>query len=116
MKANKLAITIIVTNFCFLLCNAIWFFITNDYRLYYIPLALLLVAFNFYVWETWKGSKRILIFFEYFLWLSYGNLVKMIFLNNKTVSQVNDYVWGILLTVILIYRLWAIRKQHYGRK
>lgn len=115
-RLNKMAKVLIVANFLFLICNAVWFFVTNDYRMYYVPLALLLVAFNFYVYKTWKGSKVILVFFDYFLWLSYGNLIKMVFLNNKTVSEINDYVFGVVLTIVLIYRLWVIRKQRSGTK
>jgi|SRR5690349_16510721 len=103
---NKNKVTIlIVASFLFLICNAVGMLFISDWRIYYVPLALLLVAFNFYVWETWKGRKIVLIFFDYFLLLSFGNLIKMIFLNNETVSQVNDYAFGGFLTLRLIYKL-----------
>lgn len=97
---------VLAASFLFLICNAIWKEIDADWRLYYVPLALLLVAFNFYVFKTTKG--KIKIFFEYFLWLSYGNLIKMIFINNRIVSEANDYVFGVLMTLILIYKLWTM--------
>jgi len=103
---------VIILSFCFLIGNIVWPYL-GDWRFYFVPLALLLVAFNYFVYKSDLGKYE-KVFMHYFLLLSYGNVVKMIFLNNAIVSQVNDFVWGGILSLILIVRLWVTYRR--GRK
>lgn len=105
---------IIILNFIFLLSNILWQYV-GDPKAFYIPLALLLVAFNFQLWKTFEGSRYVKAFLEYFVLLAIGNLIKQIFYSD-TLRVANDYYWGGFLTVYLIIKLWLIRKQVPGKR
>lgn len=105
---------IIILNFVFLVSNILWVYI-GDPKAFYIPLALLLVAFNFHLWKTFEGSRYVKAFLEYFVLLAIGNLIKQIFYS-ENMRQLNDYYWGGFLSVYLIIKLWLIRTQTSGRK
>ena len=104
---------VIIANFVFLIANMTWVY-TGDPKFFYVPLALLLVAFNYYIKKSFKGKGNAILFLEYFLWLSYGNLIKQLFYS-ETAKQINDYAWGGCMTAYLIYKLWVIRKQQGGK-
>lgn len=104
--------TIIILNFIFLLSNILWPFI-GDPKVFYIPLALLLVAFNFQLWKT-EDRRFVKVFLEYFVLLAIGNLIKQIFYSER-LKQLNDYYWLGFLTVYLIIKLWATRRQLSGK-
>lgn len=104
---------IIILNFIFLLSNILWPFI-GDPKAYYIPLALLLVAFNFQLWKT-EGRRFVRVFLEYFVLLAIGNLIKQIFYS-ENLKVLNDYYWGGFLTVYLIVKLWVTQTQAYHKK
>lgn len=113
-SATEMIRWVIISNFVFLVANITWIY-TGDPKFFYVPLALLLVAFNYYILKSFKGKGNTILFLEYFLWLSYGNLIKQLFYS-ETLKQINDYAWGSLMTIYLIYKLWATRKHHSGIK
>lgn len=107
-----------ISGILFTIGNVVWPYF-GDYRVFFIPLALFLFMG---AWCVKKRPQREVtkiddLFLEYIVLLAAGNIVKQVFYNNHTIKQVNDYVWGSLLTIILLSRiLWEIRKQRSGMK
>lgn len=81
-------------------------------RLYFVPNSALILALFIYAKKMAKSkSRRIDFLFDYFILLSAGCVIKELFYESKIIKQLNDYVWGGLLTVGLIIALWATRKR-----
>ena len=107
---------IIISGVLFVLGNAFWW-VFNEPKLNYIPQAVFFISLILFV-KNHVTKKVHHIFLEYLLLLSYGNLVKQVFYSN-ILKQVNDYIWGGLVTIYLIYKLikWATNtSQQSGRK
>lgn len=106
---------IIIACFCFLIGNIIWPIVGED-KLYFVPQAVLIALCLNYIAHKTKGKFEHL-FITYFLLLSYGNIVKELFYSYR-MKQINDYIWGGLVTTWLIFNLikWAIQKLRFGRK
>lgn len=107
---------IIISGVLFVLGNAFWW-VFNEPKLNYIPQAVFFISLiTFAKRQVIKKVHH--IFLDYLLLLSYGNLIKQIFYSD-ILKQINDYIWGGFVTLILIYKLikWAIKtNQHSGTK
>ena len=106
---------IIITGFLFTIGNVVWIYF-GDPKLFYVPLAvfLFLLLYNCLKPVT-KITKAQEVFLSYFILLAGGNIVKQLFYTDK-IKQINDYVWGGIVTAWLIYKLWSIQRQQSGRK
>jgi len=109
-------ILIIITGILATLGNAFWDQF-NEPKLFWIPFSVFIMLLMYEVCaKSIKENKIKKYFLTYLLLLSMGNVVKQVFYNEK-MRQWNDYVFGSLLTLILlIFLAWEIRKQLYGRK
>lgn len=80
--------------------------------LFYIPMAFLMVAL---IWLAWEYSKKqtpvIRELWMFFLVLSVGQLIKFA-ISNPFVEAYNDYVWGFVATIRLLYKLLQTRRKH----
>jgi hypothetical protein len=108
---------VIISAFLFTIGNAIWKPIGGIEKVFWIPLGLFLWALVMYVHNDPRNKNTyVKIILLYFAVLASGNIIKQAFYQDGML-QINDYVWGIGATIILIIRLlWATRKQHSGRK
>lgn len=109
----KLVILIIVSGFLFTVGNIVWPYF-NEPKVFYVPLAVFLWLLVYYVRKTFTGNRFIKLFLTWLFLLAYGNVIKQIFYS-PTMSQVNDYLWGSLVSVwLLIMVVWEINRN--GRK
>lgn len=111
--------TILIAAACFTIGNIVWDkFGMDDPRLFYVPLSVLLFLLLWYVRKKeFKSSKVTQLCIDYFCVLALGNIVKQVCYYNDTVKQINDYIWGGLITLIYaIQILWVIRKRKNGGK
>lgn len=107
-----------ISGVLFTIGNVTWPYF-NDPRVFYIPLALFLFMGSWCAKSPSKKNYTIIdgFFLDYIVLLAGGNIVKQVFYYNNTVSQVNDYIWGLVITIILIIRIiWEIRRQRSGTK
>lgn len=106
-------IAIIVSGACFTLGNVLWP-LFNEPKVFYVPLAIFLFLLVLYVKQTAPKEKKTWhILLEWLLLLAAGNIIKQLFYT-ETIKQVNDYVWGALLTINLTHKLflqWANRSK-----
>jgi len=109
---------IIISGICFVVGNATWP-LFDEQKVLYIPQAVFFISLLTFVKRNVdKNNKVYHIFLEYLVLLSYGNLVKQVFYTD-TLKQINDYVWGGIVTIFLIYKIikWATTTNHQsGRK
>lgn len=110
----------IISGICFTIGNVVWDKF-DDPRIFYVPLAVFLLLSTLFVRKTVKTSDQITIYLLDYLWiLAVGNLIKQIFYYSNTIKQVNDYAWGGLISLWLIFMIirekWVIRSKHYGKK
>ena len=107
----------IISGICFTIGNVIWDQF-DDPRIYYIPLSVFLFISALYVRKTSKSKNKIINYLlDYLAILALGNIVKQVFYYNDTIKQVNDYIWGGLVTIgLLIMIVWEIRKQKSGKR
>lgn len=110
----------IISAISFALGNICWdLFGWEEPRLFYIPLAILLFMGAWCV-KHFSSKKGVIVnyFLDYVVLLAAGNVIKQIFYYSYVIKEVNDYVYGILLTVWLIARIiaWEIRRQQFGKK
>lgn len=108
---------IIISGLCFTIGNITWS-LCNEPRVFYIPLAVFLLLLIYEVHEPTKKKTVVQLYFiRYFIFLAAGNVVKQV-LYNETIDQINDYIWGAIITLILIIALikWAIHTHNSGKK
>lgn len=110
----------LVAGISFVFGNVLWDkFGWYEPKIMYVPLALFLWLLIYEVIEPSKLSlvKPELYFWRYLFALSIGNIIKQVFYS-ETIEQINDYIWGGLVTLILLIFLvkWAIQKQQHGKK
>jgi hypothetical protein len=105
---------IVISGLVFTAGNVLWDkFGINEPKLFYVPLAVFLCALLYDQLNRLKeGYKR--IFIQYLFILSLGNFLKQVFYT-ETIKQINDYVFGALVTVWLLYNLikhskWEMKK------
>lgn len=109
----------IISAFAFTIGNVLWDkFGMDDPRIFYIPLAFLLLMGSLCAKKLYSGKdKRIEYCLKYVITLSIGNIVKQIWYYSYDIKQFNDYVFGITATLILIIViLWETLKRHGGKK
>jgi hypothetical protein len=107
---------LIVCGFSFVIGNVTWP-LFGDPRVFYVPLALFLF---FMLWQISEpGEKTVLQEYciRYFKILSISNVFKQIFYNEH-IDQINDYVVGSVVTIILLIFVikWVIRNRKNGGK
>lgn len=102
---------VIISAFGFLIGNILWPFVDEE-KVYFVPLAVLLLVLFLYVRKTvaLNESTTVRIFIDYFVVLAAGNVLKEL-LFNPTVKELNDYWFGGLVTLVLIITLWVNRKK-----
>lgn len=101
---------VIISGFAWIIGNVIWNkFGLYEPKIFYIPLAVFILSLCIELEKRVK-TKISSVFMMYFIWLAFGNLIKQVFYSPK-VSIINDYYFGGAMTLILIVRLWATRKQ-----
>ena len=109
---------VIITGILFVFGNALWP-LFNEQKVFYVPQALFFISLLLAVRIKEPVKNKIAHYFlEWLLLLSYGNLIKQIFYSD-ILKQINDYIWGGFVTLILIYKIikWASKtNQHFGRK
>jgi len=100
---------IILSGICFTVGNVIWP-LFDEPKLFYVPLAFLILTLLIDVKRSvTKDYEK--AFFDWLVMLAAGNVVKQLFYSEK-LAQINDYVFGAIITVWLIYklgRIWAIK-------
>jgi hypothetical protein len=102
---------VIISGVCFTVGNIIWPFF-DEPKLFFVPLAIFISSAVWCVKSSVDiGSKWIHLLLSYLLLLSYGNIIKQMFYTDN-IKQINDYIWGGLVTVWLLYK---IKKYLYGR-
>lgn len=111
----------VIFGLCFTVGNIVWP-LFNEPKLFYVPLAIFISLLIFIVKKNVKSdSKYLPLFVNYLLLLSYGNIVKQVMYTER-IKQVNDYIWGGLVTVWLLFNLIKLKKwgittnQPHGRK
>lgn len=99
---------IIISGIAFTVGNVIWP-IWDEPKIFYVPLAVFLLSCLVFVKSrsTLDSISKLLL--NYLTLLAWGNLAKQVFYT-KEISQINDYVWGGLLTVWLFYKLYKNMK------
>lgn len=102
---------VIISGIAFTIGNITWPYF-NDPRVFYIPLAVFMLCCALCIKQiALKESKTVNTFLDYITLLAAGNLIKQIFYNSHTVKQINDYIFGALITAWLIIQLiWDNRK------
>ena len=109
---------IIAATICFVIGNIVWPFF-NEPKLFYVPLAVLMALYAFDMYKLRKDDSPIIkIWLGWVLLLACGNVIKQVFFSDL-MKQINDYVWGGLITLWLIISIilkWETRKQQHGRK
>ena len=105
---------VIITWIMFVLGNVTWP-LFDEQKVFYVPQAFFFISMLLYI-KSKVDNKIQSILITYLLLLSFGNLVKQLFYN-ETLKQINDYVWGGLVTIRLIIKItWTISKQDSGMK
>jgi hypothetical protein len=114
----------IIAGFAFMLGNIFWPYI-GEPKLFYVPLATMILLLFIEIKSHYKKDKsRLPIFIDFFVLLAWGNLVKQLFYSDNPqvyvvrywmplMSLLNDYIWGLVNIIYLIYNLlkWANRNQ-----
>lgn len=100
---------VIFSGAAFAIGNVIWP-VFDEPKLFYVPLALFLF---FLLWEVKGMVKRSYekAAVDWLITLSAGNIVKQGFYT-ETIAQINDYVFGALVTLWLFFKLgkiWATK-------
>lgn len=107
----------ILSGFLFTIGNIIWNkFGLNEPKIMYVPLSifLFLLVFNLRISQR-KEDVYKKIFLTYLLLLAGGNVIKQVFYSDS-LKQVNDYIFGGLVTIWLIVNLILCRtRQNYGK-
>jgi hypothetical protein len=111
----------VIAGVCFTIGNVIWP-VFDEPKLFYVPLAVFITLLIVMLKKNVQtNSKCIHLIVNYLLLLSYGNIVKQVLYTDE-IAQVNDYIWGGLVTIWLLINLvkvkkWAITtNQPHGRK
>lgn len=108
----------ILFGFLFTIGNIMWDKLgLNEPKIMYVPLSifLFLLLFNLRISQR-KEDVYKKVFVTYLLLLAAGNIIKQIFYSDS-IKQINDYVFGGLVTIWLIVNLiLCLTKQHYGKK
>lgn len=107
----------IISAICFTIGNVIWDKF-DDPRIFYVPLAVFMFISAWYVKKTsFKRGKIINLFLEYIVLLAAGNVIKQVFYYSDEVKQVNDLIWGGLVTLTYIIKItWATLRRKTGGK
>lgn len=112
---------IIAAGLCFTIGNVVWP-LFNEPKLFFVPLAVFISLLIVAVKKNIQSSgKYIPLFMNYLLLLSYGNIIKQVLYSDR-MEQINDYIWGGLVTVWLIIKLIKVKRwetitnQLHGRK
>lgn len=110
---------IIISGLLFVIGNITWP-LFNEQKVLYVPQALFFISLLTFIKSKVERQTASFIFICYFLWLARGNLVKQVFYTD-TIKQVNDYIWGALVTGWLLFKLkkhlkWATLKTAHGGK
>lgn len=119
----------IIAGFAFMLGNIFWPYI-GEPKLFYVPLATMILLLFLEIRNHYKKDKsRLPILIDFFVLLAWGNLIKQLFYSSNPqvyfagyqmplISLVNDYVWGFLNIIYLIYKLrkWATHNQRGSKK
>jgi len=103
---------IFVAGFAFLFGNIIWDKIPSgsDPKFFYIPWSIMVLLLFYALKDKYKQAKNsIPIFIEYFILLAYGNVVKQVFYVPE-MRVLNDYVWGVFVTLWLLGNLTGFNK------
>jgi len=95
---------IIISGIAFTIGNVVWP-IWDEPKIFYVPLAVFLLSCLVFIKSHTAPGSISKLLLNYLTLLAWGNLVKQAFYN-ENISQINDYVWGGLLTVWLIYKLY----------
>jgi Na+/citrate or Na+/malate symporter len=97
--------------------NVVWP-IWGEQKLFYVPLSVFLLSLVLEVKSHYKANGFRNLLLKYLTLLAWGNVVKQVFYNPH-LAQINDYVWGGIVTAWLIYKSvklkWATRKQPCGK-
>lgn len=99
---------IIISGIAFTVGNVVWP-IWDEPKIFYVPLAVFLLSCVVFVKSHVAPNTISKLLLNYLTLLACGNVVKQIFYT-QNISQINDYVWGGLLTVWLIYKLYKNSK------
>lgn len=104
---------IIISGILFTIGNVIWP-LFGEPKLFFVPLA---VFISLLIWtikaETPAEHDLTHLLLKYLLILSFGNIIKQIFYT-ETIKHINDYVFGAIVTVWLVSKLfnrWAINTK-----
>lgn len=105
---------VIFSGVAFTVGNLIWnqFGIDNP-SYFYVPLSVFLLSLILELKSHYKAKGFRKLMLSWLTLLAWGNVVKQIFYNPH-LAQINDYVWGSIVTAWLIYKLiklkWATQK------
>jgi hypothetical protein len=110
---------VIISGIAFTIGNIIWP-LFNEPKIFYIPLAIFISSMLWEIKSKISNSKCLYVLTDYLLLLSLGNIVKQVFYSDN-IAQINDYFWGGLVTVRLLFKLkkhlkWETRKTTLGGK
>ena len=105
---------VIFSGIAFAVGNVIWDKWGLDNPAYfYVPLSVFLLSLVLEVRSHYRANGFRKIVLSYLSLLAAGNVIKQVFYDPR-LAQINDYVWGGLVTAWLIYKLvklrWATRK------
>jgi hypothetical protein len=108
---------VIISGICFTIGNAIWP-LFDEQKLLYIPQAIFFISMLTVCKRKYEGLIK--LFLTYLLLLAYGNLVKQVFYSD-ILKQINDYIWGGLVTLWLLYNIknnlkWQTLSNQSGKK
>lgn len=108
----------IISGIAFTVGNIVWV-LFDEPKYFYVPLAVFISSLVWMEKERTEKGCVAHIFMQYFFILSCGNIVKQVFYT-PDLAQINDYVFGGMVTVWLLHKLfsrWAIRTGRIsGRK
>ena len=99
---------IIISGLAFTVGNVVWP-IWDEPKIFYVPLAVFLLSCVLFVRSHTPPNTISKLLLNYLTLLACGNVVKQVFYT-ENIAQINDYVWGGLLTVWLFYKLYKSTK------
>ncbi len=100
---------VIISGIAFTVGNIVWP-IWDEPKFFYVPLAVFLLSCVTFVKSKTANDTVNYLLLKYLTLLSWGNLAKQVFYTDS-IAQINDYVWGGLLTLWLFYKLGERRKN-----
>lgn len=104
---------IFIFGFLFTIGNIIWPMF-NEPKIFYVPLALFIFSLLIEVRSRINIKNYYeIILVQYFIFLAGGNIVKQLFYTER-IKQANDFIWGGIVTIWLIYKLidrWDLNRR-----